>query len=319
MQYRFMLTIIHARLAPGFAGQTRCRRGAAAVLSCVLAAASSAGCAWLDAQQRQLALRPTPARPVDVATVLRPGDERWTVPVAATDGSEQHIALWWLPQPEVGAPALLYLHGTFRNLYGNEPKIAALREAGFAILAVDYRGWGDSSPIIPSEETISADAQVAWQALARRQPAPGRRVIFGHSMGGAVAVRLASGLRHGHDYGALVLESTFTRLPDVAAEAGFWGRVAAGVTTLEFDSLARIGRVDAPIVMLHGDADDTVPVQLGRRLRDAAPPGVRWVEFPGGRHSRLHSQNPDLYRHTMRQVIESLKPDTALPPATPPP
>ena len=49
------------------------------------------------------------------------------------------------------------------------------------------------------------------------------------------------------------------------------------------------------------------------------PPGVRWVEFPGGRHSRLHSQNPDLYRHTMRQVIESLKPDTALPPATPPP
>ncbi|MBP9911683.1 MAG: alpha/beta hydrolase, partial [Rubrivivax sp.] len=117
----------------------------------------------------------------------------------------------------------------------------------------------------------------------------------------------------------LVLESTFTRLPDVAAEAGFWGRVAAGVTTLEFDSLARIGRVDAPIVMLHGDADDTVPVQLGRRLRDAAPPGVRWVEFPGGRHSRLHSQNPDLYRHTMRQVIENLKPDTALQPATPPP
>ena len=128
MQYRFMLTIIHARLAPGFAGQTRCRRGAAAVLSCVLAAASSAGCAWLDAQQRQLALRPTPARPVAVATVLRPGDERWTVPVAAADGSEQHIALWWLPQPEVGAPALLYLHGTFRNLYGNEPKIAALRQ-----------------------------------------------------------------------------------------------------------------------------------------------------------------------------------------------
>ena len=59
------------------------------------------------------------------------------VPVAAADGSEQHIALWWLPQPEAGAPALLYLHGTFRNLYGNEPKIAALREAGFAILAVD--------------------------------------------------------------------------------------------------------------------------------------------------------------------------------------
>lgn len=281
------------------------------------------GCAWLDAKQRQLALRPTPAGPADVAGVaasVRPGDERWTVPVTAADGSEQHLALWWLPQPDdAHAPALLYLHGTFRNLYRNQPKIDALREAGFAILAVDYRGWGDSSPIIPSEETITADARLAWSELVRRQPAPGQRVIFGHSLGGAVAVRLASGLRHGHDYGALVLESTFTRLPDVAAEVGFWGRVAASVTTLEFDSLARIGQVDAPIVMLHGDADDTVPVHLGRRLRDAAPPGVRWVEFPGGPHSRLHSHDPDLYRDTMRQVIDSLKPSAALPPATPTP
>lgn len=276
------------------------------------------GCAWLETKQREAVLRPTPTRPADMATAARPGDRRWTVDVAAEDGSVQRLALWWLPQPQAQAPALLYLHGTFRNLYANQPKIEALRGAGFAILAVDYRGWGDSTPIIPSEETITADAQVAWNELARRQPAPGRRVIFGHSMGGAVAVRLASGLRHGHDYGALVLESTFTRLPDVAAEAGFWGRIAAGVTTLEFDSLSRIGQVDAPITMLHGDADDTVPVQLGRRLRDAAPPGVRWVEFPGGPHSRLHSHDPDLYRDTMRQVIDSLKP-AALPPATPTP
>jgi pimeloyl-ACP methyl ester carboxylesterase len=316
VQHRFMALIIPARRVLGLVEGTRIRRRAALVLSCLLAAASSGGCAWLDAKQRQLALRPTPTRAADLAAEPRPGDERWTVPVTAEDGGVQQLALWWLPQLGAHAPALLYLHGTFRNLYGNAPKIAALREAGFSILAVDYRGWGDSSPIIPSEETIAADALVAWSELARRQPAPGRRVIFGHSMGGAVAVRLASGLRHGHDYGALVLESTFTRLPDVAAEAGFWGRVAAGVTTLEFDSLARIGRVDAPIVMLHGDADDTVPVQLGRRLRDAAPPGVRWVEFPGGPHSRLHSHDPDLYRETMRQLIDRLTPPTALPPAT---
>lgn len=286
---------------------------------CVAAVcAGLGGCAWLDAQQRQAALRPTPTRPGDVATAVRPGDLRWTVDVAAEDGSVQRLALWWLPQPGAQAPGLLYLHGTFRNLYANQPKIDALRDAGFSVLAVDYRGWGDSATIIPSEETISADARVAWEELARRQPTPGLRVIFGHSMGGAVAVRLASGLRHGHDYGALVLESTFTRLPDVAAEAagaGFWGRVAAGITTLEFDSLARIGQVDAPIFMLHGDADDTVPVQLGRRLRDAAPPGVRWVEFPGGPHSRLHSQNPGLYRDTMRQVIDGLTPAAASPPA----
>ena len=100
-----------------------------------------------------------------------------------------------------------------------------------------------------------------------------------------------------------------------AVGAGFWGGVVASLTTLEFDSLSRIGLVDAPIFMLHGDADDTVPVQLGRRLRDAAPPGVRWVEFPGGSHSRLHSLNPELYRSTMQQVMNTLTPPTAAPPA----
>jgi pimeloyl-ACP methyl ester carboxylesterase len=297
----------------------RRRARVAALLLCTLLCTLLGGCAWLDAKQRQAALRPTPTRPVDVATVLRAGDERWTVPVAGAEGAEQHVALWWLPQSDPQAPALLYLHGTLRNLYGNQPKIAALREAGYAILAVDYRGWGDSTSLTPSEATISVDAQLAWSELARRQPVPGRRVIFGHSMGGAVAVRLASGLRHGHDYGALVLESTFTRLPDVAAEAGTWGRVAAGVTTLEFDSLARIGQVDAPIVMLHGNADRTVPVQLGRRLRDAAPSGVRWVEFVGGSHSWLHREFPDLYRATLQQVMDMLTPPTPAPQVAPTP
>ncbi|HSM22525.1 MAG TPA: hypothetical protein VK876_09985, partial [Rubrivivax sp.] len=152
-----MFKIIPARHTRGFPVGARIRRLFAAGLLCVLAVASMGGCAWLDSKQRQLALRPTPAGPADaagVAALVRPGDERWTVPVTAADGSEQHLALWWLPQPDdAHAPALLYLHGTFRNLYRNQPKIDALRDAGFAILAVDYRGWGDSSPIIPSEET----------------------------------------------------------------------------------------------------------------------------------------------------------------------
>jgi uncharacterized protein len=118
----------------------------------------------------------------------------------------------------------------------------------------------------------------------------------------------AASLRHGNDYGALALEAAFTRMPDIAAEAGFLGRVAAALTTLEFDSLAKIKRVDAPILMLHGGADRTVPVVLGRRLRDAAPPGVRWVEVPGGSHSRLHSDAPEVYRRSFAELIETVLP-----------
>ncbi|MDO9071756.1 MAG: alpha/beta fold hydrolase [Rubrivivax sp.] len=300
----------------------RCRPACLRVLG-LCAALSLGGCAWLDVQQRQAALRPSPGRPAGfepgTATEqarFRPGDERWTVQVPVARAGEstamatrtEALALWWLPQPDPAAPTLLYLHGTFRNLYQNLPKIDALRELGFAVLAVDYRGWGDSAAIVPSEASITADAAVAWAELVRRQPLPQRRVIFGHSMGGAVAVRLASGLRGGLVYGALVLESTFTRLPDVATAAGFWGRVAGGLTTLEFDSLSRIGRIDAPLLLLHGGADRTVPVELGRRLRDAAPPGVRWVEVPGGSHSRLHSDAPEAYRRAFTDLLQSLPP-----------
>lgn len=268
------------------------------------------GCAWLDTQQTQLALRPTPGRPGNLPPdeeLFRPGDLRWQVDVPSGKFTvPDRLALWWLPHADPQAPTLLYLHGTFRTLYGNLPKIKALRDAGFAIVAVDYRGWGESTVIVPSEETIAADALAAWAEVQRRQPDARRRVIYGHSMGSAVAVRLASQLHAGRDYGALVIESAFTRMPDVAAEAGFWGRMAAAMTTLQFDSLSRIGRIDAPLLMLHGTADNTVPVTLGRRLRDAAPPGVRWVEIPGGKHSRLQSDAPEVYRRAFQDLIRDL-------------
>jgi uncharacterized protein len=279
---------------------------------------SLSGCAWLELQERRLALRPTPARPPHVAAAepaFRTGDTRELVQLPGG----QQLALWVLPHADAEAPTLLYLHGTFRNLYQNMPKIVALREAGFGVVAVDYRGWGDSTAIVPSENSIHADARVAWQALQRYQPLPGRRVIYGHSMGGAVAVALAATLKgRGDDreYGALILESTFTRMPDVAAEAGFWGRIAASTTSLEFDSASRIGKVDAPILILHGDADNTVPVALGRRLCAAAPAGTRCIEFPGGSHSRLQTDARDAYRAALQDFMNSHSRKTR--PATPP-
>jgi uncharacterized protein len=287
----------------------------------LLLALSLCGCAWLDAKQHQLALRPTPGRPAafaDDSAGMRPGDLRHATPVVSANGASERLSLWWLPHPNADAPTLLYLHGTFRSLYYNLPKIDALRAAGFAIVAVDYRGWGESTPIIPTEDTINADVEVAWADLVRRQPEAGKRVIFGHSMGGAAAVTLASRLHHKVDYGALALEATFTRMPDVAASAGFWGRMAAALTTLQFDSLAKIGRVDAPVLMLHGSADGTVPVELGRRLRDAAPAGVRWVEVPGGSHSRLDREAPEVYHQAFRDLAARLSPSLSTSTHNPP-
>jgi uncharacterized protein len=283
------------------------RRGAAAFLLVALVT-KLGGCAWLDGKDRTFMYRPTPGRSEPFAG-LRAGDETALIAVPGlVAGTTDKLAIWWLPPSDPAAPTLFYLHGTFRNLYRNYPKIEALRDAGFGVVAVDYRGWGDSTPIVPSEKTIVADAEAAWAELVRRQPDPRKRVIFGHSLGGAVAIDLASRRHRVVDYGAVIVESTFPSLADLAGSvAGPIGPIAVWLSGERFDSLAKIGKIDAPILMLHGDHDGTVPVALGRKLRDAAPPGVRWVEIPGGSHSRLHTDAPEIYQHALESMMGALQ------------
>jgi pimeloyl-ACP methyl ester carboxylesterase len=145
---------------------------------------------------------------------------------------------------------------------------------------------------------------VAALPLVRRQPDPGKRVIYGHSLDGAVAIDLASRRHRGVDNGALIVESTFPSLAHLAASvAGPAGPIAIWLSGERFDSMAKIGKIDAPILMLHGDHDGTVPVALGRKLRDAAPAGLRWVEIAGGSHSRLHTDAPEIFRQALESLI----------------
>ncbi len=266
------------------------------------------GCAWLDVKERELVYRPTPGRPASF-TGLREGDSIDSVDVPGDAGRTDHVQLWWLPNTDPHAPTLLYLHGTFRNLFQNHRKIESLRDAGFSIVAVEYRGWGESTSIVPSQSSIEADAARGWSALELHQPDPAKRVIYGHSMGTGVAVDLASRLHAHTDYGGLILESSFTRLPDVAKAAGVLGVIASWFATreLEFDSIDKIGRVDAPILMMHGDADHTVPIALGRRLYEAAPKGTTWVVFAGGSHSGLDLEDPQAYRAAVQGLIQRLQ------------
>jgi len=257
-------------------------------------------CAWLQDQQRQLIYRPTSS--IGTRAAQNPAGPFYELTLPAADPAQQ-LSVWWLPQADPQAPTLLFLHGTFRNLIGNQRKIEALRNAGFSVLALDYRGWGASTPITPSESSIVQDARLAWAELVRRQPQAGRRVIYGHSMGSGVAVALASEL--GADtVGAVVLESAFTSFTDVAREAGFWARLANLFNPERFDSLSRIKAVRTPLLMLHGALDDTVPITLGRRLFEAAQPPKQWLEVANARHSDLDATDPDLYRQTLQAFMQ---------------
>ena len=308
------------RAQAGGRGGVLSRLWLAAIL---LGLAGLSGCAWLDVKQRGWIYRPTPGvlgdwQPITTADeaiwLLRPADK-------AGDPPQRLRAIWVPSEMQSGvqsaalgsaagagpaAPSVLYLHGTFRNVFQNRPKIVAIHEAGFSVLAVDYRGWGESSALLPSEQTIMEDAEVAWAELTRRATQPDSRVIFGHSMGSGVAVELALRHRDPLAYGALVLEAGITSGPDVVRDQGTLGVVLAPLVTQQFASIAKIGRIDAPKWFLSGSADKTVPPQQSQRLYDAALDPKRIEIFEGGSHSGLHKEFEQRYRAVWQDVAAGL-------------
>lgn len=260
------------------------------------------GCAWMDAKQRELIYRPTPGVLAQWEAIT-PADLPLWLPVGS--GSQRLRALW-IPQTDAAAPAVLYLHGTYRNLFQNRAKIAAIHAAGFAVLAVDYRGWGESTPDLPSEITIVEDAETAWTEFVQRVPRAGSRVIYGHSMGSAAAVQLAWRHRSGGEYGALVLESAFTSMPDVARDRGGIAALLGALSTQQFNSLARMPDIAGPKWFITGTADRTVPTAHSQRLYDAASEPRRLVVIEGGSHSRLQEQDAPRYQATWREVAAAL-------------
>jgi len=279
---------------------------------CAPMVTSLTGCAWLDRTQRAAIYRPSQTFD-DKFKGLSSGDEQFYLMLNEPQGAARaelpvaelgaepapYVGAWWMPAASPQAPTLLYFHGVFRNLTHNHPKLVALREAGFSVLAISYRGWPFSSPALPSEQSIYEDAMRAVTELKRRQPNPCKRLLYGHSMGGGVAVEVASRLSYPADYAGLMLESTFTALADVATEQRWYAWMLKPVQSQYFDSLSKIEHVAAPLLVRHGLADQTVPFALGRRLFDAAPPHAfprQWIAFEGGSHSGLHTEFPDRYR-----------------------
>jgi uncharacterized protein len=175
--------------------------------------------------------------------------------------------------------------------------------------------------LVPSEKSIIADADLAWQEFIRREPRPSQRVIYGHSMGTGVAVDLASRLQAPRDYGGLILESAFTSFKDIAQSAGFFPRVLASFNNENFASIDKIAKVQAPVLMLHGTVDKTIPIANGQRLFAAIPAtgtptttntstattSKTFVTIEGGAHSDLHHIGAAAYQTAVKLFIKQLQ------------
>lgn len=291
----------------------------AALLWGLVGLAGLSGCTWLDVKQRGWIYRPTPGALSDWQPITAADEAIWLqLPPDKAGDPPQRLRAIWVPseapsQLPSGAPgaavgagsaalSVLYLHGTFRNLFQNRSKIAAIHAAGFSVLAVDYRGWGESSTALPSEASIVEDAELAYAEWQRRVPDPAARILFGHSMGSGVAVELALRHRAPAGYAALVLESAMTSMPDIARDQGVLGSMAAWLTTQQFASINKIDQISAPKWFLSGTADNTVPSRQTERLYRAAHDPRRLVLFEGGSHSGLAAEFEDRYRAVWREV-----------------
>jgi fermentation-respiration switch protein FrsA (DUF1100 family) len=197
----------------------------------------------------------------------------------SADGTRLHG--WYFPQPNAEL-YVLYCHGNGEDVAALGDYMDMLRERhNIALFAFDYRGYGRSAGK-PAEAGILADGRAAQQWLAQQAGIPPSQVVvWGRSIGGAVAVQLAT------DLGArgLILERTFTNLPDVAAYHYPWLPVR-GLLRNRFDSLARIGAYRGPLLQSHGTVDEVVPFALGRTLFSAAAAEPKqFVIMPGVTHN----------------------------------
>jgi hypothetical protein len=259
------------------------------------------GCSTLAHKERELVFR------------VEPGDASWyygmpdgmietRLPVAAGTGTE-HLDSWWWPADDPKAPAVLYLHGARWNLTGQLFRIEQLHDFGFSVLAIDYRGFGKSDGDLPSERTVYEDARAAWKRLTELQPDASRRFIYGHSLGGAVAIDLAADLGEQAPARGLIVESSFTNLAEIAKSLSTPWLPLQLILSQKFDSLDKIARVQMPVLIVHGTGDRYVPSRFSEQLFKAAHGPKRLLLVPGGSHNNSMHVCEDAFREAFSQLF----------------
>ncbi len=226
--------------------------------------------------QRALLYRPDPTRPDPAASGV---PEMAWVRLTSADGLT--LGSWYRAALE-GAPCLIYFQGNGGHIGHRAVKYRPYLEAGFGLLAVGYRGYG-GNPGSPTEDGLHADARAALDFLLEQGIETPRIVLYGESLGAGMAVKLAAG----RAIGALVLEAPYTSIAELAAH--HYPFVPARYMVLDkFDAAKDIGRLQAPLLVIHGGRDRVVPNRFGQALFESAPQPKEMESYEAGAHNNLY-------------------------------
>jgi fermentation-respiration switch protein FrsA (DUF1100 family) len=246
--------------------------------------------------------------PPPIQTPAMDGIEFDDLRLVASDGVAIHG--WRLRCPGEARGAIVLCHGNAGNIAMRIPLSTAFLAMGYDVVLFDYRGYGGSEGE-PSEEGTYRDAEAAWD-WTKAAGFEGRRIVAcGESLGGAVAIELA----RRREVGALIVEDTFSSLADMGAKIYPWLPVR-WVLRIKYDSIAKIGQLNVPVLVIHSRADDLVPFEQGERLFQAVSGPKEFLET-GGAHSAGGFTNKVEWRARVQRFLESALPPRSNAPEIP--
>lgn len=224
-----------------------------------------------------------------------------TIPVRG-----EALRAWWMPGSRADGKAILYFHGNDGNVSTSVSETALLRELGFPVLVVDYRGYGASDGGSPTEASVYEDAEAALAQLVGWEIDPREIYVYGHSLGAAIAIELA--VRH-PELGGLIVESGFTSIYDMARREPQYRIYPVGLLlNPRFDSISKVSRLELPVLYIHGTADAVVPYQMGEALYERSGGHKRLVTVRGGGHDDNAAVAPALLRAALLELTRADRP-----------
>lgn len=269
-----------------------------------LAIAYIFACLFLSLRQNRFIFRPRIIIRTTPAAFNLNYQDVW-LPVTTASGQTSQIHGWWVPASATSeAPVWLFLHGNGSNV-GDEVKRAFwFHQLGFSSLLIDYRRYGRSPGNFPTESSVYEDVEAAWNYLTQlRQIPPEKIFVYGHSLGGAIAIELA--LQH-PEIAGLAVEGTFTAMRSMVAHLyRQFGIFPVDLLLHQrFDSLNKVGSLQMPILFIHGTADRVVPAHMSEMLFAAASEPKKLLVVPEAGHHNVGELGGVQYFQAIQWVVE---------------